>query len=170
MATPMKKSIITTVLAGVVLALASGPALSAPTRKAVKRIVNKEITKRAPGLGGQGLAGPAGPAGPQGDVGPPGSIGSAAVQRFVHVSAAGVVDEAQSFGVPQSAVTFNGGGTYCFSGLSYVSMGIVTLDYLESTGTELAKFGRSGPGCEAFVRVFDRAGTPTQGGFYLMLY
>ncbi|CAN5897483.1 hypothetical protein BH20PSE1_BH20PSE1_08490 [soil metagenome] len=165
----MHKLAMKSILVGVLLAVATAPVSAELSKKMVRKVVNKEITKRAPGLGGQGLAGPAGPAGPQGDVGPPGSIGSAAVQRFVHVSAAGVVDEAQSFGVPQSAVTLTG-GTYCFSGLSYVSMGIVTLDYLESTGTELAKFGRAGPGCEAFVRVFDRAGTPTQGGFYLMLY
>jgi len=135
----------------------------------LKKVINKEITKRAKTLGGQGLQGPAGAVGVQGVGGPPGSIGSAAVQRFAHISSTGVVDVARSFGITQSAVTLNG-GTYCISGLSYVSMGIVTLDYLDSENNQLAKFGRSRPGCEVFVRVFNRAGTPNQAGFYVMLY
>lgn len=154
----------------VLLAMVTAPSSAAElSKKVIKKVVNKEITRRAPGLGGQGLQGPAGPAGVQGPVGPPGSIGSAEVQRFAHIAATGVVDEAHSFGIPQGSVTLNG-GTYCISGLSYVSMGIVTLDYLDSTNDQLAKFGRSGPGCEVFVRVFNRAGTPNQAGFYVMLY
>ncbi len=163
-------SIVTLLAFATTMMFGVGASEAAPlTRKVVKKVINKEITKRAKTLGGQGLQGPAGAVGVQGVGGPPGSIGSAAVQRFAHVAATGVVDVAHSFGIPQGSVTLNG-GTYCFSGLSYVSMGIVTLDYLDSTNDQLAKFGRSGPGCEVFVRVFNRAGTPNQAGFYVMLY
>lgn len=155
---------------GVLLTLLTAPSPAAElSRKVIKKVINKEISRRGPTLGGQGLQGPAGAVGVQGPVGPAGSIGSAAVQRFAHISSTGVVDVARSFGITQSAVTLNG-GTYCISGLSYVSMGIVTLDYLDSENNQLAKFGRSGPGCEVFVRVFNRAGTPNQAGFYVMLY
>lgn len=164
----MTTSAIKGILVSAALALASNPAM-ALSKKGVKKIANQEITKRAAELRNQ--IGPEGPQGPQGPQGPVGSKGSPAIELYAHVLADGSVVPAHSFGITQANVVLEGANRYCFTGLPYVNVGQVTVDYFQTSNNQTAKFSRrADPECEIFVQIFDGNGRTTTGGFFLMLY
>ncbi len=155
---------------GVALAVASSPSDAALSKKAIRKIVNKEITKRAPALRVVGPIGPQGPIGPAGPVGVKGSLGSPGIEMYAHVLENGTVVPEHSYGITQGHLELRG-NRYCFTGLPYVNVGQVTMDVFESTGNKTAKFSRrNATDCEIFVQIFDGANRLTTGGFYLMLY
>lgn len=154
---------------GVALAVASSPSEAALSKKAIRKIVNKEITKRAPALRVAGPIGPQGPIGPAGPVGIKGSLGSPGIEMYAHVLENGTVVPEHSYGIAQGHLELRG-NRYCFTGLPYANIGQVTMDVFESTGNKTAKYGRKNDtDCAIFVQIFNGANMTT-GGFYLMLY
>jgi len=162
----MKYLLMMVVSATLVLNSAVADAVS--DKKRVQNITNKEITRRGNKLRQPGPAGPAGEVGP---MGVKGSKGSPGIELFAHVLANGTVVPEDSYGITQANVTTPGNSRYCFTGLPYVNVAIVTADVFNSTPGSTTKFSRrNNPECDIFVQIYNAAGQLTTGGFYMMLY
>lgn len=152
----------------VALSLAAGPMWAAPviTKKVVKKIANREITRRA-----HTFRGPTGPVGPQGAVGPIGPAGTAAVQFYASILQDGFVVPSRSFGITQANVILDGAtNTYCITGIPFNSGAQVTPNYFETTTDVVALAGQGPAGCETFVKIVNGAGAEVTGGFFIIIY
>jgi len=155
----------------VALSLAVGPTWAAPviTKKVVKKIASREITRRA-----HTFRGPTGPVGPLGPVGPIGPAGTAAVQFYASILASGFVVPSRSFGITDANVSVVDDGTsttYCTTGIPFNNGAQVTPNYFETTSDAVVMFGQGGPaGCESFVKTINAAGTEVAGGFFIIIY
>jgi len=150
----------------VALSLAVGPTWAAPviTKKVVKKIANREITRRA-----HTFRGPTGPVGPLGPVGPIGPAGTAAVQFYASILQDGFVVPSRSFGITQANVFFDG-TTYCITGIPFNGGLQATPNYFETTTDVVALVGQGAAGCESFVKIVNNAGAEVAGGFFVIIY
>ncbi|CAN5897513.1 hypothetical protein BH20PSE1_BH20PSE1_08500 [soil metagenome] len=163
----MSKKLFGGLAVAVALSLAAGPTWAAPviTKKVVKKIANREITRRA-----HTFRGPTGPVGPLGPVGPIGPAGTAAVQFYASILKDGFVVPSRSFGITQANV-FVDGTTYCITGIPFNNGAQVTPNYFQTTSDAVVMFGQGGPaGCESFVKTVNGAGVEVAGGFFIILY
>jgi hypothetical protein len=94
--------------------------------------------------------------------------------RFANIDEAGTL-LAGSAGISQANVTRDSNGFYCFRGLNPAPVGgIATIDYNNAGGEEVIQFGigeggNCDPGTQAFVDP-RKGGTPTNAGFFVVLY
>jgi len=158
----MKRYWIGAVIVSFILDVFLNVAIAAPlTKKSIKKIANQTISKRAAAFKG--------PMGPVGDLGPIGPAGPAAVQSYARILADGMVVPSRSVGIVQANVSLTPDG-YCFNGLPPINGAQVTVDYFETISSETAAFGVPPDGsCQGLVKIFDN-GTPTTGGFLIILY
>jgi hypothetical protein len=104
------------------------------------------------------------------------SAASAQPTSFAHVSAAGVLDTANSKNAG-TVTKIGSGGLYCFSGLPFSPRGgEATVDYNDS-GLEFAQFGlgedskkECPAGTQAFVFTLTGSGTSIASEFFVLFY
>lgn len=139
----------------------------------VRRIANREITKREPGLS-------VGSAVSAQSANTANTASSANPVLFARVAADGTVDPANSQGVTSGNVTKPSPGIYCFSGLPAIKGGQVTPEILASAFFESGllgfgdALGNCPPATQFFVTTLSRndAGVLSFGAgpFFLHLY